>query len=161
VEELTTMAARPCPAGLNILVIGYGNTLRADDGAGQRVAAAVAEWAVDGLASYAVHQLTPELAEPLASAELAIFVDARLDSGDNVDVQVLEPSRWEGAAGHTSDPGSLLALAHTLYGRHPRSWLLTVPAADFSLGEPISSTAERGVQAALVRLAALIEEVVG
>ncbi len=59
-------------------MIGYGNTLRSDDGVGPRVAMAVASWGWPGLKAIAVHQLTPELAEPLAAAELAIFVDARL-----------------------------------------------------------------------------------
>ena len=58
-----------------ILVIGYGNTLRSDDGAGQRVAELVAEWKLPNVRSLPVHQLTPELAEPISQAELVIFVD--------------------------------------------------------------------------------------
>jgi len=59
-----------------ILVIGYGNSLRSDDGAGCRVADIVASWDLPYVRSLTVHQLTPELAEPIAQSDLTIFVDA-------------------------------------------------------------------------------------
>jgi hydrogenase maturation protease len=152
------MDVRLLPPGGTILVIGYGNTLRADDGAGPCVAARASAWGWPGLTAIAVHQLTPELAEPLAAAELAIFLDARLaDASEEVEIIPLEPAGSGGMDGHTSDPRSLLALAQAVYGRHPRAWLVTLPAADLALGERLSSTAERGVEAALAGIAALIE----
>jgi hydrogenase maturation protease len=60
----------------SILVIGYGNSLRSDDEAGCRVADLVASWELPYVRSLTVHQLTPELAEPIAQSELTIFVDA-------------------------------------------------------------------------------------
>jgi hypothetical protein len=50
-----------------------------------------------------------------------------------------------------------LTLANVLYGRHPRTWLVTVPVADLSLGEQISPVAARGISTALERITALIE----
>jgi hydrogenase maturation protease len=145
-------------AGGRILVIGYGNTLRTDDGVGRRVAMAVSSWQRPDVESIAVHQLTPELAEPLATAELAIFVDARLtDGGEAVEVRPLEPSGGRGGLGHASDPRALLAVARAIYGRSPRGWLVTVPAADLSLGEGLSPAAGRGAEEALGQIAALIE----
>jgi hydrogenase maturation protease len=149
----------PHPSSLippqSILLIGYGNTLRSDDGAGPRVAERVSAWGWPGLTAMAVHQLTPELAEPLARAELAIFVDARLADSE-VEFVPLEPSRLGTVHGHTSAPRSLLGLAQAIYGRHPRAWLVTLPAVDITLGERLSATAERGVEAALVGIRALI-----
>jgi hydrogenase maturation protease len=146
------------PAPGTVFVIGYGNTLRADDGAGPRVAARVSAWGRSGLTAMAVHQLTPELAEPLAEAGLAIFVDARLaDEGAEVKIVALEPSGSGEMNGHTSDPQSLLALAQAIYGHHPRAWLVTVPAADVTLGERLSLGAEDHVEDALAGIAALIE----
>jgi hydrogenase maturation protease len=157
-EELTMRGGRfPLEDGI-VLVIGYGNMLRADDGVGPRVAMAAASWEWPGLTAMAVPQLTPELAEPLAAAELAIFVDARLAGGEGaVEVLPLAPSGSPGRLGHASDPRSLLALSREIYGRSPRSWLVTVPTADLSLGEGLSLIAERGAEEALKRIAALIE----
>jgi hydrogenase maturation protease len=143
--------------GGTVIVIGYGNTLRCDDGAGPRVAIALASRGLPGLTAIAVQQLTPELAEPLASAELAIFVDARRAlQGEPVEVRPLEPSDSGGTTGHASDPRALLALARETFGRSPRSWMVTVPAAEFNLGEGLSATAERGAEDALERITALI-----
>lgn len=142
-----------------VLVIGFGNTLRSDDGVGPRVAMAVASWRRPGLKAIAVPQLTPELAQPLAAAELAIFVHSRL-VGEDTSVRILRLSHSAaiGTLGHASDPGSLLSLGDAIYGRSPISWLITVPAADLTLGEDLSATAERGAVEALERIAALIEE---
>jgi hydrogenase maturation protease len=144
------MRAEVPPAGCQLLVIGYGNTLRSDDGAGVRVAEAIAACHPPGVTALAVHQLTPEIAERLAGAERAVFVDARwAEAGRDIAISPLEPSSSIRPAGHTSDPRSLLALARSLYGEAPRAWLITVPAVDFSLGEDLSPTASHGVELAI------------
>jgi hydrogenase maturation protease len=144
-------------AGDTIVVIGYGNSLRTDDGVGPSVATAVASWELPGLQSVAVHQLTPELTELLATADLAIFVDARLDSGgETVLILPLEPSVEHEIYGHICDPRFLLALTRALHGRIPQSWMVTIPATDFSLGESLSITARDGAARALESIAALV-----
>jgi hydrogenase maturation protease len=62
------------------IVIGYGNELCSDDGIGCRVANIVNLWHLSHVQSLAVHQLTPELAANLANINLAIFVDASINS---------------------------------------------------------------------------------
>jgi hydrogenase maturation protease len=68
---------------VTVVVIGYGNTLRGDDGAGPAVAQAIADRALPGVRSLAVPQLTPELAEIVAEANLVVFVDAALMAEDD------------------------------------------------------------------------------
>jgi hydrogenase maturation protease len=151
------MAGGISGAGDKIVVIGYGNSLRSDDGVGPRVATAVALWEVPALLSVAVHQLTPELAELLAPAELVIFVDARLAKvGEAVVILQLEPSVEHEIHGHFCDPRSLLALIRALHGRIPQSWLVTIPATDFSLGEGLSITARDGAAQALETITGLV-----
>jgi hydrogenase maturation protease len=135
------------------LVLGYGNTLRGDDGVGPAVARAVADWRLPGVRALAVHQLTPELAAEVADAAQALFVDAAVGGG--VELQPLEPSAPRTGLGHVSDPQGLLALAQALHGRSPRAWLLTVPAPCVEFGETLSDEARRGVRTALERLRGL------
>jgi hydrogenase maturation protease len=157
VEELSVIESNDSSAG-SILVIGFGNTLRGDDGVGQHVAAAVAKWQVSGLSVRAAHQLTPELAEPISRADMVIFVDGQLAGDeDAVTVRRLEPSTLVDCAGHTSDPRGVLALAQVMYGRHAPAWLVLVPGLDFSLREDLSAAADRGVAEAIGRIAALID----
>ncbi len=152
------MIAKNASSGQGVLVIGYGNTLRCDDGVGQHVALAISKWRMPGLKVKAAHQLTVELAEPVSQADLVIFVDGQVAGAeDTVTVHRLEPMPGAGFGGHTSDPRGVLALALALYGSHAPAWLVLVPGDDFSLGEDLSATAVRGVAEAIVRVAALID----
>jgi hydrogenase maturation protease len=140
-----------------VLVIGYGNPLRGDDAVGQRVAEAVARLGLAHVEVRTVHQLTPELAEPLASARLAVFVDATLAAeGAPVEAKPLAPALSPPALGHTGDPGYLLALAQALTGRHPPAWWVQVPGVRFQLGEELSPTAAAGMAEALRVISRLV-----
>lgn len=142
-----------------ILVIGYGNDLRSDDAIGQRVAEKIASKNLPNVKSLSIHQLTPELAEALASVDMAIFVDACLIS-ETSDVQVksLLPTATNFLAGHTGDPQALLALTKAIYGHCPQAWWVIVPGENFELGDRFSPIAENGVAIALEKIADLIQK---
>ncbi len=141
------------------MVIGYGNDLRSDDGIGQRIANEIAAWHLSAVKTLAVHQLTPELADVLANAELAIFVDACVPSESfDVQVQSLSPSDENTIAGHTSDPQSLLALTQTLYGHCPPAVSVTVPGVNFEFGDCISQITETGKAIALGKIIQILDK---
>ena len=143
------------PARTPLLVIGYGNTLRGDDAAGPRVAEAVAALALPGVRVVTCHQLTPELAEPLAQSERVVFVDAAVDTPRRVRLRPLRPGAAGAAGSHFTDPRMLLALARQLYGRAPRAWWLTIPGMSFHFGESLSALARRGIALAVDRIRGL------
>ena len=142
----------------SILVIGYGNELLCDDGVGQRVARAVAEWRVPNLRSLAVHQLTPELAEELVDVDRVIFVDAYTEATQQeVRVCRLEAADTVATTGHTSDPLLLLAIAQALYNAHPQAWWVGIPAVNFELSDRLSPITEQGMEEALEEIDRLIK----
>jgi hydrogenase maturation protease len=157
----------------SVVVIGCGNDLRGDDALGPLAATAVAAWDMPGVQALAIHQLMPELAEALAEADLAIFVDARVptpsflcqgsgpgcEEEEIVSVQPIEAAASDSALGHTGDPGALLALTKALYGRCPAAVSITVPARSFAFGAGLSPAAERGLVAALQQIRILIAKV--
>jgi hydrogenase maturation protein HypF len=143
------------------LLIGYGNTLRRDDGAGPAVVAAVSSRAQVGspfahLRTLVAHQLLPELADPIADAERVIFVDARVtDPAAGVTVEPIAPADLATARfdGHVASPAALLTLARVVFGRAPReAWLVTLPGVDFDLGEGLSALTEAAVATASDRI---------
>ena len=145
------------PKTSQILIIGYGNTLRSDDGVGQAVAEAVKT--TEFVTSLAVHQLTPELAEPLANVDLAIFVDAYpADAEQRVQVSPLAPADSGMMMGHTSSPQSLLAIAQILYNHYPQAWLVAIPGQNFELGTHLSPLVKQRVEQALEVIDRLIKE---
>jgi len=138
------------PAGL--LVIGYGNTLRRDDGVGPKVAEAVAALALPGVRALACPLLTPELAEPIARADTVIFVDAAVDAPREVRMRRLAPAASSQIMAHAASPATLLALARDVFGHAPEAWLLTIPAKDLGIGEQLSALAQRGFELAVKRV---------
>ena len=140
----------------DIVVIGYGNELRGDDGVGPHVARAIARRHAN-IRVIATHQLTPELAECLAQSKLAIFVDA-CENVRRADVLAtpLAPAAISDTASHDSSPRSLLDLALTVYGRAPAAWLVTVPAFDLSHREGLSAATSALAEAACVRIEKLL-----
>ena len=145
-----------------VLVIGYGNPLRRDDGVGRVVADRVAQAVHDrsicaDVEVIEAHQLTPELAEPLSRADLAIFVDAAADApaGCVRITPVVDGAVVGGSLLHHLGPQRLLAIARILYGRAPEAWAITVGAESFDHGDALSPAIERLVPQ-LVRDVALL-----
>lgn len=142
--------------GASVLVIGYGSDLRGDDAVGRRAAERIAAWQLPGVECLSLHQLTPELAECLASVRLAIFIDASVE-GSQVEVRQLQAAGEPGSMGHTADPYGVLALAQALYGQCPQAWLVTIPVAEIKLGEDLSAAAKCGLHEALERVRKLLD----
>jgi len=144
---------------LKALVIGYGNPLRGDDAIGQAVAELLAGTAaIDGAEVIACHQLLPELAERIAGVTLAVFVDAEAgrEPGRVVVARVQAAAHLAADLIHHVDPAALLFLASRLYGHAPPAHLVTVGAAAFELGAPLSQT----VAAALPQIVATVRQLV-
>jgi len=135
------------PAG--ILVIGYGNTLRRDDGVGPKVAEAVTGLALPGVRALACPLLTPELAEAVSQARLVIFVDAAVDAPREVQWRKLAPAASSQIMAHAASPATLLALARDVFGHAPEAWWLTIPVEDLGIGEEFSPLAQRGFESAV------------
>jgi hypothetical protein len=51
--------------------------------------------------------------------------------------------------GHFGDPGGILELARTVFGRCPPAWLVTVAGERFDFGVGLSAAAGEGVEAAV------------
>jgi hydrogenase maturation protease len=137
------------------LVIGLGNTLAGDDGAGPAVAGRLA--GRPDLEVRIVRQILPELAADVAASSRVVFVDASAVDR-RVRVVALAPAAPAGrpAGAHSLRPEDVLALARDLYDHCPPAFLVAVPSRDFALGESLSATSRRYLPAALRAVERLI-----
>jgi hydrogenase maturation protease len=140
-----------------MLVIGYGNTLRSDDGVGPKVADAVAALNLPGVKALACALLAPESADPIAKAEKVVFVDAAVDAPREVQLRPLSAAMSSQIMAHAADPATMLALARDVFGRAPQAWLLTIPAENMGIGEELSPLARRGFSQAIKLIRDLAE----
>lgn len=125
-----------------VLVLGYGNPLRSDDGLGWRVAVDLfrANASPDVLV-LPCHQLTPDLAETASLAETVIFVDCSR-KGERGEVRCEEVRSQSGPVSFTHDlsPAALLDLAAELFGVCPKAYLFTICGECFEPGEEFSAS---------------------
>ena len=145
-----------------VLVIGYGNPLRSDDGIGWRVAEAVRQIHTrdDRVEVLTCHQLVPELAANIAEADHVIFVDATEGAtGGQVQHKDLNPAQYSGSSHHQVDPTSLLQLSREVYGRCPKACLITVSAESLSFGQQLTQHVKRGIPNAVRMVEECIEPV--
>jgi hydrogenase maturation protease len=141
-----------------MLLIGYGNPLRQDDGAGIRVAERVEALGLPGVRVLACQELLPEMAEILADAPAVVFVDAEADGDGRVRIQPLAPAESPQLDAHAAGPAKLLALTRAVCGDAPPAWLLTVPARHFGIGAEMTETTRLGVRAAVREVERLAAE---
>jgi hydrogenase maturation protease len=140
------------------LVIGYGNTLRGDDGIGPRVVEAIENLHLPRVRTLACPMLTPELADPIARAEKVIFVDAAVDAPREVQWRKLEPKETSQLMAHAADPRTMLALSRDVFGRVPEAWWLTIPAEDLGFHESFSPAVQRGFAEAVEKIQTFCRE---
>jgi hydrogenase maturation protease len=151
--------------GDGVLIIGCGNPLRADDGIGWHAAARLArDPRCAGARVLTRHQLTPELAEDLGRATLAVVVDASAATGapGAVAVHTVRPDSGRAPAlSHHVDPAALVALAECLYGQAPPVYLVTVGAASFEPGGALTPAVRRALPVAVDAVAGLVAGLAG
>ncbi len=135
------------------LIIGYGNSLRRDDGAGLILAKYLAaEWESQGydVRHMLVQQLTPDLAYDITAHDVvaAIFTDARiaLEADDpaarKIRIEPIPQNYAKTGLGHHMDAAELMTYGELLYRKRPPAWIVTVPGNDFSFGEGLSPAVE-------------------
>jgi hydrogenase maturation protease len=152
-----------------VLVIGFGNTLRRDDGAGAVAAELMA--ADPRLADVEVqarYQLLPEMAMDMAEASLVILVDADLRAlPGSIEIRRLEPgaprsdadARSEpGASSHHVGGGELVALAAELTGHRPEAVEIGIGVSDIEMGEGLTPAVEGALPKVVEIVVGLVAE---
>jgi hydrogenase maturation protease len=139
------------------LIIGYGNTLRGDDGVGYRAAEQVEAWNLPGVRAIACHQLTPELAADMAECDRVIFVDATLPGTHTaVSVQSLQPDPTP-LETHFSTPVGVLQMAQQLFNHCPEAYQVLIPTHSMEFTESLSPLTQTALKTALRAIRILCE----
>lgn len=143
-----------------ILVIGYGNTLRGDDGLGWHAAERLRDVLIRrDVSVMTCHQLTMDLSEPISQATHLILIDA--STGPTPGIIAVNPVQADRALvdsmHHHMPPAALLAYTQALFGECPPTWLWTITAANYDFGDSLSPAVERALPDLVARIAAQLE----
>lgn len=135
---------------LEALFIGYGNSLRADDGAGlaviEKLTALLPTYCNQCVRLISCAQLTPELATDIAQAHRVIFVDATMAlPPGHMSISPAHPEESNMLMGHHFTPGALLAITQHALGACPGAWVAAIGCQSIEISDQLTPTVATAV----------------
>ena len=138
---------------LKILIYGYGNPGRQDDGLGIRFVEALekkpdlrSKFSLDFDSNY---QLNIEDADRIKDKDLVIFADASYENIDDYYYTEVEGSDKPAFTTHAANPAYIVQLCRQLYDKEPQALLLHMKGYRWELEETLTEPAEAHLQEAL------------
>ncbi len=125
-----------------ILVIGYGNPGRLDDGLGPAFSDRLEKMALPDITVDANYQLTVEDADQIKDYDVAVFVDASVDGKEPFDFTEVSPKSTMHFSSHFFTPEDVLGLAQELFQTKTKAYVLGIRGYEFNeFGEKLSQGA--------------------
>lgn len=139
-----------------ILVLGYGNPGRQDDGLGPAVAEEIEKIGLPGVTVEADYQLNIEDAASLAQQDIVLFVDASKNAPSPWTIRKIGPAAEIAFSSHSVSPESILAICEDHFGARPEAWVLEIRGYGFEMVEELTSQAQENLEKALAFVQLLI-----
>ena len=141
----------------NVLVIGYGNSLRSDDGVGVWVAERIAELNLPDVDVRTCHQLHLELVPDIVQYETVILVDAAAGGAPLAVRKSVPALELPSSSDHSVHPETLQQIARELYGVLPDMHLYTVRGENFDFGTVLTTSVLDRANSAIAQIAAFLQ----
>jgi len=135
-----------------VLVLGYGNPGREDDGLGPAAVAAIERIGWRHVTVGSNYQLVVEDVVEIAAADVVWFVDASRDGVEPCATRSIVPAFDLTFTSHLVSPGALLAMAQQYYGRTPTAYLLAIRGYEFAFVERLTDRATANLREAVALL---------
>ncbi len=146
---------------MQILIYGYGNPGRQDDGLGialvDRLEEWVAEKALVGFEFDNNYQLNIEDAEVISNKDLVIFADASEEEIDDYCLSVVDGKGKLSFTTHSASPGYIVKLCKELFQKEPHVLLLHIKGYEWEFKEGISDRAKENLDKAFVYMKSILE----
>ncbi|HNW89381.1 MAG TPA: hydrogenase maturation protease [Bacteroidales bacterium] len=140
-----------------ILIYGYGNAGRQDDGLGERFVELMDEWIakenIQNLFTDCNYQLNIEDAATISEYDTVIFVDASVADIEDYKLEKVEPNDATiEFTMHAVSVSYVLDLCQKIYHKQPETHVLHIKAYEFEFVEQLTSKAEENLNAAFIFL---------
>jgi hydrogenase maturation protease len=145
--------AAPVP---RMLVLGYGNPGREDDGLGPAAAEAVGRLGLTHVSVSDNYQLVIEDAVDVARADIVWFVDAARTGAEPYELRRISAASDIHFDSHSVKPEVVLALAGQFCGNAPEAYLLGIRGYGFEFREGLTGHARRNLEEAVSLMSGII-----
>jgi hydrogenase maturation protease len=145
-----------------ILIYGYGNPGRQDDGLGAAFISKMEEWLkqnpTPGINLDCNYQLNIEDAEYIAHKDLVVFVDASQEEIESFTFTAIDASdaRVEFTM-HAVSPAFVVDLCRKMFHRAPEAYLLHIKGYEWDFAEVLSEQAIQNLNAAFDFITGIIK----
>ena len=145
-----------------ILLYGYGNPGRKDDGLGPVLVDEIEQWIIrQGIRNVSVdsnYQLNIEDAYTIQDYDIILFMDASIEDIDEYIITRVIPSDKVNYTMHSVSPSFVLHLCNTIYRKVPSTFLLHIKGYAFDLQEGLTDGARKNMEAASDFLKGLLQD---
>ncbi len=146
-----------------ILVYGYGNPGRQDDGLGAAFIQMLENWLIENpfpqISTDCNYQLNIEDAAAVSDKTLVVFVDASQEDIEDYSFTKVEGSdaRVEFSM-HAVSTSFVIDLCQKIYGKVPEAWLLHIRGYEWDFKEELTLPAQRNLELAFGFLTKFLDE---
>lgn len=148
---------------MEVLIYGYGNPGRNDDGLGVLAALEIEKWInsnnIENARVETNYQLNIEDADEILGNDIVVFVDATINEDViNYRLSEVQPEGKTEFTMHAVSPGFILSLSQTLSDKTPKVFLLEIRGYDWEFIEKTSLKAKDNLKKAISFLKEIIEK---
>ena len=151
-----------------VLVYGYGNPGRQDDGLGpcaaeriserlsERISERITALDLEHVRADASYQLQIEDAAEVLGYDLVLFVDAAVEGAEPFSVRKLAPEMGAAFSSHALKPEHVLAICGEQFGKVPEAYLIGIRGYEFDFREGLTEKAQKNLDEALAYIVQLL-----
>jgi len=147
-----------------ILIYGYGNPGRKDDGLGAAFVELVDKWIckeqLDNIFTDCNYQLNIEDAAIVAEYDIVIFVDASVvEDLESFKIEEVKPDNASiEFTMHAVSTSYVIDLSQKIYGKSPSAYVLHIKAYDFDFAEGLTEQAQQNLDNAFDFMKSFIKQ---
>jgi hydrogenase maturation protease len=145
-----------------ILIYGYGNPGRQDDGLGVLLAEDIEKWAsaqgYSNIHTDSNYQLNLEDAEAISEYDIVIFADASGEDINDFLLEELKPSAAVEFTMHAVSPAFILHLSNQVFDHLPEAYLLHIRGYKWEFMATMTENASKNLDIALTYLKKFLVE---
>jgi hydrogenase maturation protease len=131
-----------------IIIYGFGNPGRQDDGLGPAIISRLEEKNIPDIKTECNYQLNIEDALLISEFKIAIFVDASVNCEEPFSYYEIEQADEITFTTHSMSPQSVLALCNDLYNKNIKSYVLEIRGYEWEMAEGLSPKAQENFEKA-------------
>ncbi len=147
---------------MKILIYGYGNPGRQDDGLGNAFVEILEKWVKDNqiknIEFDSNYQLNIEDAATIADKDLVIFADASCENIESFVITPVKPKQETSFTSHSASPEYILYLCNDIYKRIPSTFIVHIKGYEWDFKESLTDKAAENLMKAVDAIKKLLAD---